>query len=314
MHETGGKGRSRLRKMLVLALILLLVFGICYFSVCGSLVYVMLKPQRKSPPPPWEIGFPDAEEVSFQSQDRITLRGYFVPSSGDRAIVFVHGAHSHCWDVHAADIARKLSAAGFGVLVFDLRAHGRSEGETLGLGSLERYDVAAAVKFLHSERGFQPGRIGIHGTSYGAATTLLAIPHITGVGAVVSDSAFANAVEVLRAEVQRRTHLPSACISVLTPGARLMGRLVLSLPFDDAPERAVREIKRTPLLLIHGEEDPLVPVEHAKRLKQAAPTAELWLLTDCGHAEGVRLANGATSSTRDAYLNRVTQFFEHHLD
>ena len=299
--------------MLVYALIVLLILGACYLAICGVIVHLMLKPHRKPPPLPTEVGFPNAEDVSFKSQDAVTLRGYFLPSSGDRAIVLVHGVHSHCWDVHAPEIARALVDAGFAVLVFDLRAHGRSGGDRLGLGLLECQDVAAAVEFLLSEEGFKPGKIGIHASSYGAATTLLATPDIAAVGAVVSDSAFANAVEMLGRETQRRTRLPDFCTSALIPGTRLMGRLMNSMDIDDSPEQAVARIEPRPVLLIHGEEDPLTPVEHAERLKQAAPTAELWLLPRCGHAEGVRLNNGEPSPMREAYLDKVKQFFDGHL-
>jgi fermentation-respiration switch protein FrsA (DUF1100 family) len=93
------------------------------------------------------------------------------------------------------------------------------------------------------------------------------------------------------------------------PGTQLM----CSLDFDDSPERAAAKIRRRPILLIHGENDSLTPVEHAKRLKQAGPTAELWLLPGCGHAEGVRLNNGEPSPMRDAYLDKVKRFFDRHL-
>jgi alpha-beta hydrolase superfamily lysophospholipase len=215
--------------------------------------------------------------------------------------------------VHAPELARALVDAGFAVLVFDLRAHGRSGGERLDLGLLERQDVAAAVEFLLSEEGFKAGKIGIHASSYGAATTLLATPDIAAIGAVVSDSAFANAGEMVGRETQRQTGLPGWCTSALMPGTRLMGRLMFSLDFDNSPEQAVARIEPRPILLIHGEEDTLTPVEHAERLRQAAPTAELWLLPGCDHAEGVRLNNGEPSPMREAYLNKVKHFFNGHL-
>jgi pimeloyl-ACP methyl ester carboxylesterase len=136
--------------MLVYSLVVFLILGTCYLAICGVIAHSMLKPHRKLPPAPADVGFPDAKGVSFQSQDGITLKGYSLRSSGDRAVVLVHGVHSHCWDVHAPEIARALLDAGFAVLVFDLRAHGRSGGDRLGLGRLERQDVAAAVEFLLS--------------------------------------------------------------------------------------------------------------------------------------------------------------------
>ncbi len=171
------------------------------------------------------------------------------------------------------------------MVVFDLRGHGRSGGEHLGLGWLERHDVAAAVRFLLS-REFQPGKIGIHGVSYGASTSLLATATISevgaAVGALVLDSPFANISDVVVGEIQRQTGLPAFLTNALLPGIRFMARQMYSLDLGGiSPEQALADIPPRPILLIHGEEDPVIPVEHAMRLEAAAAqTAELWLLQD----------------------------------
>jgi len=127
----------------------------------------------------------NAESISFESDvDQVPLKGLFLPSSGDRAIVLVHGLDSNSREIDQQEIARAYVEAGFHVLVFDLRAHGSSGGDRLGFGWDERRDVRAAVNLL-LKRGFRPGKIGIHGTSYGAATALLSaavIPEVGGGG------------------------------------------------------------------------------------------------------------------------------------
>ncbi|MCS7009777.1 MAG: hypothetical protein NZL98_00205, partial [Anaerolineales bacterium] len=95
---------------------------------------------------PAEYGL-DYEEVAFPASDGITLRGFWIPASGsDRAIIILHGHGSSLdWDIQRAP---HFHQAGFGVLLFDFRAHGRSDGRLATFGYLERQDVLGAVEFL----------------------------------------------------------------------------------------------------------------------------------------------------------------------
>ena len=262
-----------------------------------------------------------AEPVRFESDiDRIRLFGWLLSSTGDRAIVLVHGVESYAWDGDQPDVARAYIEAGFHVLVFDLRAHGRSDGDRLGLGWDERRDVRAAVALLQ-QRGFKPGKIGLHGVSYGAATALLAAAAIPEVGAVVADSAFADMRDLMEREIQKRLGVPPAVTRLLRPGLTLAARRLYDLDFDTiTPERAVPEIAPRPILFIHGKEDDVIPVKNAHRLKAASenPADELWLLPGRKHTEGVRLMAPPCeprepSPIREVYLSKAVAFFDRSL-
>ncbi len=251
----------------------------------------------------------------FGASDGVRLAGWLVPSFGDRVIVLVHGIYSHAWDGQAPDVARAYHDAGFDVFLFDSRGQGRSGG-TLGLGWLERQDLHAAVNLLLA-RGFKAGKIGFHGTSYGAATALLAAAEIPEVEAVVADSAFADVRDVMLGEVARRTGLSVRWTRLLAPGLGFIARWRFGMnPDQTSPEKAMVAISPRPVLLIHGEQDPIIPVESLQRLHSVAPTsATMWVLPGCQHTEGVRLApdNINPSPLREAYLSKVTEFFQHYL-
>ncbi len=181
--------------------------------------------------------------------------------------------------------------------------------------------MRGAVNLLLA-RGFKPGRIGIHGGSYGAAVALLATAAILEVGAVVAYSAFADVRDLMDAEIERKTGVPSLVTNLfLRPGIALVARLLYSLDFDAiTPERAVSEIAPRPILFIHGSEDERIPVEHAHRLMAASNNAdaELWRLEGFGHGGAVRLPEEGckwteVSPMREAFLRRVTAFFDHSL-
>ena len=206
--------------------------------------------------------------------------------------------------------------AGFHVLVFDLRGHGRSGGDRIGFGWFERRDVGAALDLLLG-RGFRPGRIGIHGTSYGGAVALVSAAAMPELGAVVADSAFADIRDMMQGQIKRR--IPwFPFVSAFAPGITLMGQLLYRLDFDVmAPERAVPDIAPRPILFIHGSEDPVTPVAHAYRLKAASRNAqdELWILEGLGHTQGVRTGKMYKDSSpmREAFLEKVVAFFDKSL-
>ena len=311
----------RPRRRLLIAAGALAAISAIYLLVSYLVVSATLTTQRVAyKQTPADSGLP-AEEVHFKSAvDRIRLIGWLLGSSGDRAIVLVHGLNCYGWSGSQPDVARAYVEAGFHVLVFDLRGHGRSGGDLLGLGWHERWDVRAAVDLLLG-RGFKPGRIGIHGGSYGAATALLATPVIPEVGAVVADSAFADMRDIMERQIEERTGVPRWFAWLFRPGIAFVARLLYSLDFDAIPpERAVPQIAPRPILFIHGSEDRTIPVKHALRLKAASqnPADELWILRGLGHTEGMRrhgkgCVHGEPSPMREQYLRKVTAFFNRTL-
>ena len=97
--------------------------GYCALSI--YIVSASLKPKDVCPPsdgPPPDLKI---EAVALNSRsDRTRLAGWLIPSTGERAVILVHGIDSDAWAGAALDLARAYADAGFDVLLFDLRAHG----------------------------------------------------------------------------------------------------------------------------------------------------------------------------------------------
>ena len=75
------------------------------------------------------------EEVAFTTRDGLTLRGWYIPSQNRAAVMLLHSLASN--RIGMLDVAAVLARYGYGVLLFDLRAHGESEGEVLPFGGDE---------------------------------------------------------------------------------------------------------------------------------------------------------------------------------
>jgi pimeloyl-ACP methyl ester carboxylesterase len=125
------------------------------------------------------------EEICFSTSDGITLRGWWIPSKAqDPVIIFLHGyAGSMDPDLKYAPA---IHDAGFNILMFDFRAHGRSEGSMTTLGALEIEDAQAAITYVKS-KGVTD--IGLLGFSMGGRVALLTSANDDRVQAVVSDGA-----------------------------------------------------------------------------------------------------------------------------
>ena len=106
----------------------------------------------------------DFQEVGFESTDGLDLKGWWVPGDDpSQAVVLVHGLEGSKSGQHVLKTASVYSRAGYGVLMFDLRGHGESEGERTTVGYQEVQDVHGALSWLEKEQGFEPEEVMLHG-------------------------------------------------------------------------------------------------------------------------------------------------------
>ena len=230
---------------------------------------------------PTDVGL-NYREVRIQSTDGLELAGWWVPGDDpSRAVVLVPGIEGDKSDRHVVKTASIYAGAGYGVLMIDLRAQGRSEGERVTMGHKEIRDVQGALSWLN-ERGFAPGVVVLHGFSLGGATVLRAAPG-SGVAAIVEESAYADLPLILRQQLPKVSGLPS----FFTPGIFRMGKLFLGIdpwavrPEEDAQRLCEEEGVR--LLIIHSKDDEAVPFEHAERIRKACPEAAFWKIEGYRH-------------------------------
>lgn len=181
---------------------------------------------------------------------------------------------AHCFacgkDIKAARrISRALAACGLAVLRFDFTGLGASEGEFAATTfSSNVGDLVAGADWLRRNHGAPRVLVG---HSLGGSAVLAAAGEIPEVAAVVTIGAPSDPAHV-------RHHFDEAAEEVAAEGrasVRLGGRdLTIGREFLDDVERwdllsRVRRL-RSALLVLHGPLDAVVPIEHARRLFEAA--------------------------------------------
>ena len=293
----------------LLVLVSLLTLAAVTFGLSAVITDQLTRPERRvdADLTPATLGA-TFETLGLRSaDDRVDLAAWLLPVPGaDVGVVLVHGkdgSASTTWGDGFVRLAVELQAAGYQVLMLDLRGHGASGDGRYAFGFLERFDVIAAVEHLVEERGVRPGQVGLLGVSMGGASAIYAAALDPRVGAVWSDAAYADVYPIIEQEWPSASGLPMAVLPLVRWTHRLLHGFDLKAvrPVDEVPYLEPR-----PLMIVHGLRDALVPVGQAQVLAGAAPWAGVWLLEDVGHA-------GAYTHDPALYTLRAIEFFDEAL-
>jgi alpha-beta hydrolase superfamily lysophospholipase len=280
----------------------LLTILLVYTSLSILIAHVLTRSNnRPNTVDPLQIG-PETVAWSTKTADGLTLRGWYCPTPEHRRlIVLVHGMGGNRDEMAA--IGRDLHVQGYDVLLFDLRGHGTSDPSRLYMGGRERGDIRAVLAWA-SRQGFAQDRVGWLGWSMGAATLLMEGEQNSKIHAVVLDSPFSNLPELLDRQLTEHSHLPR----LFNPGIILAARLAFGVRTDNLiPLRSALRWGGRPILLIHGEDDSIVPVSQARQIVGAlGTTCQSMILPGVEHV-------GAYNESPERYIATVDRFFDHNL-
>src|ERR671910_2694731 len=165
-----------LRRALILGGAALLVAILLFPS---ALAYVVTHTARAGVPAP-NLGA-KPENISFATSDGLRLEGWFVPSRNGATVIVFPGRSG------PQKQARMLIRHGYGVLLFDRRGEGASEGDPNAFGWVGDRDLHAAAAFLRSRPDVDPERIGAIGLSVGGEMLIHAAAHSDAFKAIVSE-------------------------------------------------------------------------------------------------------------------------------
>jgi dipeptidyl aminopeptidase/acylaminoacyl peptidase len=255
---------------------------------------------------PDACGISGWESVSFLSADGLRLAGWFLPPdpSGDGAtVILLHGARTNRTEMLPQ--AAMLHRHGYGVLLYDHRAHGQSEGQVSTLGYAEVEDLRGAVAYLQNRPEVDAARIGVLGHSLGGAVAIRGAARIPEIRAVVAEGAYTSVEENLASGVRVFLGLPRM---PFVPLVVFFGQRETGLNLRQVrPVDEVGRIAPRPILVVHGMQDPAVPLQNARRLYDAAgEPKELYLVAEAGHG-------GYAEVAPREFEERVVGFLDRYL-
>ena len=129
------------------------------------------------------------KSVAFTTEDGLTLKGWYIPSQNGAAVILSPGRAPS-----QQKRARMLARHDYGVLLFDRRGEGDSEGDPNLFGWQGERDIHAAVAFLQRQSDINPNRIGGIGLSVGGEMMIGAAAESTGLKAIVAEGASSRSV------------------------------------------------------------------------------------------------------------------------
>ncbi len=272
----------------------LLLAGIVLLALGGIGVYDVLHPPRIVPP-----GYTLVKEnIEFKSVDLLTedgirLSAWYTPPEDERKGVVILLAHGY-GDNRPEWVYAMIAKHGYGVLAWDARAHGESEGVISTIGYREVLDVKAALDFALAQPGVE--HVGAWGGSMGGATLIRATASLPQIEALVVDSSFSSLGE----EVDYLAPYP-----FVNPLAKWMLTFVLDHDlYSASPLEKISEISPRPVYIIQGSADKVASPDSAFKLYNAAQDPRyLWV------EEGARHLGTFQENPR-RYERRVIRFFD----
>ena len=289
----GGLVRRSARRVAI-GLAALLVAAFLVFPVGYS--YVGTHAARP-PVDDINLGSTSVEQIQLHTNDGLTLEGSYVPSKNGAAVVVAFGRKG------TQRPARMLARHGYGVLIFDRRGEGESDGDPnpYAWNDGER-DLLAAIDFLKRRPDVEPDRIGGLGLSVGGETFLQTAAHTEDVKAVVSEGATIRSVGELRS-VPGSEFGPVALNAGMTAGTAVFSN---SLPPPHLIDLVDQIAPRSMLLIYSPKDDPDEPRFNRAFYEAAGDPKEIWGLPEAGHV-------GAQEARPREYEQRVTHFFDQAL-
>ena len=172
-----------------------------------------------------------------------------------------------------------LFKAGYSVMMIDFQGHGKSQGQMITAGYLEKHDVTSAVAKAKSLEPGQP--IAIIGISLGGAAALLASP--LGVDALVLEGVYST----IRRAIQNRIskYLPFV---YPIPTELLLLQFYLRFGIRASHLRPIDFVAKTkcPLFFISGTHDNKTTADEVKAMHQRAKSPrQLWLVKGARHVD-----------------------------
>ena len=228
------------------------------------------------------------EDVYFKSSDGLTLHGWHIKAKEKKLGTILH-FHGNAQNIstHVNNVLW-LAFEGYDIFTFDYRGYGRSEGRP-SIDGVNR-DALSALEFVLTHPDIKDGPLFIFGQSLGGAIAVYSAatsPYKRQVKAVIVDSAFSSYRVIAREK---------------------LADFVLTWPFqfpfsfffndDYSPVKWIKNVSPLPLLIIHSEQDTLVPPHHAKIIyEEADEPKEIWLVSGVGHIQAFSL-----KSVRERFL------------
>lgn len=288
--------------------VFLLLAGAVYYGVEHVAPYAIIMPYR---PPPDDVRFtitPTHGGMAYSSftvatHDSLQLDCWFVPATGDSlrgTVLLLHGIG----DTKASMLggAASLVQAGYNVVLYDSRAHGRSTGRYCTYGFYEKRDVSRVLdEVVRLYGGCEP--FGIMGSSFGGAVAVQALAADKRLRCGIVESTFTVLGDIVYAYQQQMLGIPFRWVA---DEALAKACTLAQFSADSVcPECSAARVEQ-PVLVVHGTADERINITHGRRIFQAlASPHKQWLaVSGAGHLDVAQRGGEMYQQAKLSFLNQ----------
>lgn len=250
----------------------------------------------------------DLEHIVIMSRDGLKLHGdYFPADEKTNKLVICNHGYTGCGLRDCSSIAVYFHKLGYDCLLVDHRAHGKSEGDYIGFGILDRFDCQSWINYI-DKRFDKKKKIVLYGVSMGASTVLMAsaLPGLSeSIKAIIADCAFTSPYDVFSHILKRDYHLPAFPVMNINDA---LCRKKAGYGFRDYSTLEAVHQTSLPILFIHGTKDDFVPTWMSKKnYEQCSSEKELLLVENAAHG-------ASYYENHELYENTMRSFIEKHIN
>ncbi len=253
----------------------------------------------------WLLNDSNYTDEYITSSDKLKLHSYKVTNqnNSNKWVIAVHGYTSE--GINMSTYAKHYYDNGYNVLIPDLRAHGLSEGNYIGMGWDDRLDIISWINYILNEN--PNAEIILHGVSMGAATVLMTsgeeIP--SNVKAIVADCGYTSVWDEFAYQLDDLFSLPEfPILNVSSMVAKIRAGYFLG----EASSLEQVKNSKTPILYIHGDKDDFVPYYMMEELYKATSSEkEMLTIKGAEHAK-------ASEVDPETYWNTVNNFINKYMN
>ncbi|MFR7590130.1 MAG: alpha/beta hydrolase [Longibaculum sp.] len=218
-------------------------------------------------------------DVSLSSHDHLNLHACYIEQESHVYVIMVHGYRGDGASIISP--IKHMKKTGYNLLIPDLRGHGFSEGDYIGMGWDDRLDILQWIDYIIEKD--KKASIILYGVSMGGATVM----DVAGeklpsqVKAVIEDCGYTSVWDVFKAHIDMDGYGSEVALHM----ASLVTKIRAGYYLEDV--QPIEQVKKSqiPILFIHGEKDTFVPSQMANELYDAAKCPKQKLIIEkAGHA------------------------------
>ena len=250
----------------------------------------------------WLLEESNYKDEYITSFDKLKLHGYKInnKNTSNKWVIAVHGYTSE--GIKMSNVAKEYYNMGYNILIPDLRAHGKSEGDYIGMGWDDRKDIISWIDFIIKED--PNAQIVLHGVSMGASTVLMAsgedLP--SNVKSIVADCGYTSVWDQFSYQLKELFNLDAFPFMHVSS---IVTKIRAGYWLNEASAIEQVEKSKTPILYIHGDKDDFVPFYMMDELYDNTKSEKEKLVVEgAAHAKSSTVNPDLYWSTIENFINK----------